>query len=617
MFTTLRAKLFAGYLAILVLVAALGGYAIFSFRSLSEITTSGLDLNAESTLANVRMYESLVRINEGALKMLGAEALQGKKALNEQPSVFYSELKNAQRTVASAMPSVRARISELLTKVEVSWQQYEALLPEFMRRVDINPLDARTLYERAMIPVYNQLKTLTFSLFEENVLAFQAARQKTSDESRSASVAIITVTLLALALGFIASIVIARRTTKPLQDLTQNLKELQAGNLRARLPIVSADEIGNVSFEFNRLTERLQQYEEMNINQILREKQKSESVIASFDDPLFLFDEAHKVVLMNRAAERIIGKNEAEVLGIEIGTLFHDDELIQIILHVIGSLTSPNEAPPIIALAGKEKTRYYRLAAVKIESGGVLLAFTDITHFKELDKMKSDFIAKVSHEFRTPLTSMKMSLDLLDREALGSLNTDQHDLVLTSQKDIDRLDKLIRDLLSVSRLESGAGRESNLSTNARECFTDLTRSVQRLFDEKGVRLRCEQENVGNVAIAKSDLEAVLQNLLSNALKCTPSGGIVNASISMKEPLLVIEVRDSGIGIAEADKARIFEKFVQVKPTDSATPGSVGLGLAIVTEIVRKYGGTVGLESEVGKGSLFTVKLVAHDPNTVR
>ena len=494
MFSTLRAKLFGGYLAILLLVAALGVYAIFSFRSLSAITTSGLDLNAQSTLANVRMYESLVRMNEGSLKILGAEALQGRKFLNEQPSIFYSELRNAQRTVAAALPSVRARISEILTKVEVSWQQYEALLPEFMRKADANPLDARAFYERAMTPVYNELKTLTFSLFEENVTAFQAARQTTSDEARSATVAIITVTLVALGLGFIASVIIARRTTKPLQDISKNLKELQAGNLSARLPVITADELGDVSFEFNRMTERLQ------------------------------------------------------------------------------------------------------------------IAFSDITHFKELDQMKSDFIAKVSHEFRTPLTSMKMALDLLDRGALGTLNGDQRDLVVTSKKDTDRLDKLIRDLLVISRLESGASREINVSTNAAECFDELIRSLQILFGEKKVSLQVYREEITDVAIVKSDLESVLQNLLSNALKFTPSGGKVGVLMKREDQTLVIIVSDSGIGISASDKERIFEKFVQLKPTDSATPGSVGLGLAIVSEIAKKYNGTAFVESIVGKGSTFTVKL---------
>lgn len=497
MFTTLRAKLFGGYLAILLLVAALGAYAIFSFRSLSSITTSGLDLNAQSTLANVRMYESLVKMNEGILKTLGAEALQGKKLLSEQPSIFYAELRNAQRTVASALPSVRARISEILTKVELSWQQFEALLPEFLRKADINPFEARAFYERALIPVYNQLKTLTSSLFEENVTAFQAARQTTSDETSSATVAIITVTLLALGLGFVASYIIARRTTKPLQDISKNLKELQAGNLSARLPVMTADELGDVSFEFNRMTERLQ------------------------------------------------------------------------------------------------------------------AAFSDITHFKELDIMKSDFIAKVSHEFRTPLTSMKMALDLLDRESVGALNNDQHDLVLTSKKDTDRLDKLIRDLLVISRLEARAAHETKGVTNASDCLDELLRSIQILYREKNVSLQVHRDDIGDVPIVKSDFESVLQNLLSNALKFTPNGGNVNISMKQEDHALVIVVSDSGIGIRPIDKERIFEKFVQVKPTDSSTPGSVGLGLAIVSEIAKKHDGSVYVQSEVGEGSTFTVKLRIH------
>jgi NtrC-family two-component system sensor histidine kinase KinB len=609
MFQTLRAKIFGGYLVILVLLSALGVYSIISFHSLSLTSSSALELGADNSIYTLQMYESLVRMNEGMLKMMGAEFLQGKRTLNEQPAIFKTALQNAHRIASKTTNDLNPAISEQLTRIEILWQQFEALTPEFIRIAEVNPLDSRKFYERSVTPSYNDLKEKVFKLSNENAKTFTLAKERTAKESASSSAAVIFVAIAAVGIGIVASFILANRTTEPLTKLRNRLSSLREGNLSLRLPVTSSDELGEVSYEFNRLTERLQEYEEMNISQLVQEKQKSETILTSIDDPIYFFDEAMTLQLLNTSGAVLLGVGKEDVLGKSVDSVFIKDSLRA----GVNKLISRDELslPTIVSEVVNGKERHYRIHSIQVRSQevviGTLISFTDITHFQELDELKSDFIARVSHEFRTPLTSMKMSLDLLQKEVLGKITPEQKDILETLKHDTDRLAKLIQDLLAITKLESKRISDPNdTSCDVHAAFTSLCQSMKSIFVSKGIEIAYHSDPIPMLHILKSDLESLLQNLLANAAKFTGEGGRVSSQMSYKENILRLSVADSGIGIAESDRSRIFEKFVQVKPTNLATPGSIGLGLSIVSEIAKKYNGRVEVESEIGKGSTFTV-----------
>ncbi len=631
MFTTLRAKVFVGFLLILLLMAGLGAYAIFSLASLADVTSAALERSAEQSLANTSMYESFVRIDDAELRMLAGDTLNAGPELVEEPAQFYHALQNAWHASTPQDSSAM-----LLNDIEAQWEHYHSHLDFFYGLALHKPLEARRFYEDTLGHEIDTLRARNLALQEVNFNSFQNAKLQAKDRAKESTIGVILVSLFALGAGLMGSYVVSRRTIQPLRELTDSVKELRGGHLDTRIPIHGADEIADLGFEFNRLTERLGEFEAMNINEIVREKQKSEAIIESIEDPLLLFDANGRLLHLNRAAEELISVGPVGALGQSLSQLFRDarvkkdvERAVELAARQLTNIDAANSDAlatlPIVSLPLRGHVRHYRIRVARILTAspaegtaaknmvpvaGVLVLFTDITHFKELDEMKSDFIAKVSHEFRTPLTSMTMSLDILGDELVGALNREQHEVIDTSKADARRLAKLIRDLLTLSRLENASetAKIADEDENFSEIVEALVRSMRPMYQERGVRLIATPLVEGHFRISQEHVASVLSNLLSNALKYTPSGGTVTITSTWEEASreLTLAVYDTGVGIAREDQERIFDKFVQIKHPDMSTPGSVGLGLAIVREIAARYDGRVSLESEIGKGSTFTV-----------
>jgi len=236
---------------------------------------------------------------------------------------------------------------------------------------------------------------------------------------------------------------------------------------------------------------------------------------------------------------------------------------------------------------------------------GVVTLLQDVTRFMNLDRMKSEFVATVSHELRTPLTSITMAIDILSQEVLGNVNAPQRDMLATAKDDCDRLTKLVKQLLDLSRLESGRYEMKREEIGLPALVDEALKPLRLQFREKGIRL--ETHIAASTPIVSGDqqqLSWVITNLVSNALRYTPADGTVSIRSDVLDDAIRISVSDSGRGIPSDAIEVIFDKFVQVKQSTDSIPGSVGLGLAIAKEVVEAHGGKIWVESSMGKGSTF-------------
>jgi signal transduction histidine kinase len=271
----------------------------------------------------------------------------------------------------------------------------------------------------------------------------------------------------------------------------------------------------------------------------------------------------------------------------------------------------------LLILTREKSVRYFRPRRTVIideqkNVQGVVFMLQDVTRFKNLDQLKSEFITTVSHEFRTPLTSINMSIDILSQELLGPVNERQRDLVAAAKDDCERLRKLVKELLDLSRLESGKSRLKLEAVDIHSVIDEALKPLRLQFREKNVELRVSVDNaVSALSGDQEQLSWVIANLVGNALRYTPQKGSVTVSASVVDDAVRIEVSDSGRGIPPEAVNAIFEKFVQIKESTESTPGSVGLGLAIAKEVIEAHGGKIWVQSEVGKGShfFFTIPFV--------
>jgi signal transduction histidine kinase len=314
---------------------------------------------------------------------------------------------------------------------------------------------------------------------------------------------------------------------------------------------------------------------------------------------------------MNEAAKKLLRVRGTDWQGKPLGEIVVDDRWLALLA---GGGVSSDELETQDALLSIQRpgqeTLYFRPRQTTIvdESRnilGVVTLLQDVTRFKNLDRMKSEFIATVSHELRTPLTSINMAVDILSQEVLGKVNDAQRDMLSTAKDDCERLTKLVKELLDMSRLESGKYELKQERINLRALVEEALKPLRLQFREKGIHLETEiAENTPEVPGDQQQLAWVVTNLVSNALRYTPAEGTVTVHSDLNDDSVRVSVKDSGRGIPPDAVEVIFDKFVQIKQATDATPGSVGLGLAIAKEVVEAHGGRIWVESSVGQGSTF-------------
>jgi signal transduction histidine kinase len=313
---------------------------------------------------------------------------------------------------------------------------------------------------------------------------------------------------------------------------------------------------------------------------------------------------------MNQAAVKALNISENDWAGKPARELFQDERLIKLLT---AEAPAPDESAhheELLALAQAERTLYFRPRQTKIadEQGqvhGVVTLLQDVTRFKKLDQMKSDFMATVSHEFRTPLTSLNMSIDILLQGLLGGVSAQQGELLATAKADCERLTKLVKELLNLSRLESGRYQMKKEPVNMQDLVDDALKHLRVPFRLKEIAFETAIDStLPDFPADREQLSWVITNLVSNALRYTPAGGKVTICAGRENGLIQVSVADSGRGIPAEALDSIFDKFVQVRQSTESTPGSVGLGLAIAKEVVEAHGGKIWVTSEVGKGSTF-------------
>jgi len=473
---------------------------------------------------------------------------------------------------------------------------------------------ARTRFEvvRTILPALralradaNDVKTLSENAFlSEN----RAARQK----AQNWSIRIVLATIIAICLALWLARRLVTTALIPLALLARQAESIAEGNLNVKSNLVRNDEIGELADSFDAMATKLAEAKMSGERRVRRLEALTDAALESLIDPVIVTDAKLRIAQLNRAAQGLFGAAPTSPRR-PIEDHIHDRRIVSSVQRAMLEDLDihPDDERLLVPIRIGSEERVYRLRTNVIhgEDGKVLGSVTvmeDVTYLRSLDRMKTEFIGVAAHELRTPITSLLLSAQILAEGAAGPLNEPQTELVRVQREELTRLERLMEELLDLTKLEAGTTPPRLELVNVSEIVRQPVQTVGPQAKAKGVSLVVEiGSDLGKISADPSQISRVMTNLLSNAIRHTPAGGVVTVRASASEYDVTFGIRDTGEGIPSEYLNRIFDRFVQVP---GATRGGAGLGLSIADRIVRSHGGKLSVTSEVGKGSEFCFTL---------
>ena len=607
----LRVKLLLGYAVFIAALVLLGTWSAWRLHDMGKVSRRIISENYDSVVAAQEMKESLERQDSAALFVLIGAREKALAQLREHRSRFDANFQKAAHNITEVGES--QAIESIRQERDVYYQRFDIFIAKATVATGSRPDDAsfRNEYFTQLEPQFNKLRAACEHLLQLNQRAMLAKSAAAAGVAQLWFYRTLLIAGVLVAAGLGLAFFLAKRIVEPLRQLTESTARIAGGDLNAKVEVNSDDEIGVLAAEYNRMAERIRQLRSSDMGQLLVAQQTTEAAIDSLYDPVIVTDAEGRVTKLNPAAQEIFG-SEAANGGKQVGEVARDVRIAGAVAEALESQrpVAGEGMSSVLPLGVDGLERTFRLRTTPMRDNGkhLLGAVTlleDITHLREIDRLKSEFIATASHELRTPLTSVQMAVHLLLEGATGELNDKQVEVLSACRDDCERLDTLMRDLLDLSRIEAGESKPALEPARTSDVIAEAARELRAQVEAKGLAFEVDAPvALPNVMVDKTQVERVLSNLVGNAIRYT-SEGEIKISASPRGSFVAVSVSDTGNGIPPEYLPHVFDKFVQVP---GAPTGGAGLGLAISRLIVEAHGGQISAQSEPHKGSTFTFTL---------
>ncbi|MBQ3111022.1 MAG: HAMP domain-containing protein [Clostridia bacterium] len=410
--------------------------------------------------------------------------------------------------------------------------------------------------------------------------------------------------LWALVFGLLISaflgLILSRTIIMPISNLQLRAEQLSEGVFGHRIEVKSRDEIGRLTMAFNDMASRI----DKSLSDISAEKNKVEAILSQMTDGIVAFDQTGEMIHSNSAAKELSNIEDGITFNEFASALNFDLTLEQL------NYLDRNRVVERQAEVGARIIRvlFAPYADEAEKNGGTVVVMQDITEQTKLDMARREFVANVSHELRTPITTIKSYAEtILD---MAQEETPETNFIKVIEQEADRMTRIVTDLLTLSKLDNSAKTAMDKKVfNLSELVGSVVEKLKINANNLGLTISYKQEGDTSTFFGDKDrMEQVITNIVSNAVKYTPTGGNVEVVCSAKYTEAVVRVTDNGIGIPEKDLPRIFERFYRVDKARSRESGGTGLGLAIAKELVEMHGGRINIKSREGKGTSVIISL---------
>lgn len=554
----LKTKLSVGLLFLFIVILSFGVLGLFYINRLSSEGRLVLQNNYESLVYCNRMLAALENIHE---KKDGADA-------------FRDNLRKQQGNITEIGEK---EATDELTK------NYNEMLA--------NPSDTSN---------YPDIRRSIYQIQELNEMAIQrksVAAQHTAENAKN-TLAIVFTILTLVAFTFIFNL--PGIISDPIRSLSEGIQEIAGKNYKKRIYLKQEDEFGDLANAFNIMAGKLDEYESSNLAKIKFEKSRIETIINQMRDGIIGLDERRNILFLNAVAEKLLGLKEADINGKYAPDVALTNDLMRTLLQ-----DEPKKTELKIYADNKES--YFNKDVLDVTTNeaviGQVIVLRNITPFHELNEAKTNFIATVSHELKTPISSIKMSARLLTDRRVGDLNNEQQELIRSVTDDADRLLKITGELLNMSQVETGKIQLKLETAEPSVIVNQAIQAVQFQAQQKHVQIKANiAQDLPRIQADVEKTSWVLINFLTNAIKYSPEGAGIEVYAIIKDGKVEFLVKDHGNGIEEKYLPKIFDRYFKVP--GSHDHNGTGLGLSISKEFIEAQGGCIWVDSRLGEGSQF-------------
>lgn len=589
---TIKTKISSALAFLFAITLVMGGLGVFYLNRLSADSQAILKDNYISLQYVSTMQKVLANLTEAAT---GSTTGRDPDALTE----FDENLKKQQANVT-----------------EPGELDATKLIQRDFIRLRTNPAD---------LPTINRVRQNLFRLDDINRQAIIRKNETAKQTAKDALIWLTSVGTLCFLVVFSFIINFPGYVANPLRELTRGIKQIASRNFEERLHFSSSDEFGELARSFNSMAQKLDEYEHSNLARVLFEKRRIDTLIQIMNDGIIGLDEKRRILFTNPVASRLLGLTEKQLAGKYATDVASTNDLMRTLIQDLMTDGPVNRESGLLKIYdvgpdGKGKENYFnkRIHTVDVtrtgeeqpQLAGYVIVLENITSFKELDLAKTNFIATVSHELKTPLSSIKMSLKLLDDPRIGEANPEQRQLMGNIRDDADRLLNLTGELMNMAQVESGQIQLNMQRVAPADILQYATNALRVQAEQKQIAFKTTLAPTLPMVNADPDKASwVLINFLSNAVRHSPEDSSVEISATEMPEKRFVEfcVRDHGAGIRPEHQDRIFDRYFKAPGRNGQASGT-GLGLAISSEFIQSMNGQIGLNTSITDGASFYFRL---------
>jgi len=602
---TLKSKISLGVIFLFAVILLLSVLGIMFINHLAYKSKGTIVDNYSSVNYMMNMVSELDDINTFQIKNLEKKKYVDSVLVNkylESKNIFEKNLQLETKTITESGEA------ELVHQLHSTYRDYLNTYEQLKNNPQPEEKNFERLRER-----YLAVGNIILAIYKLNMTAIthKTNNLQTAADDVTLYMSVVATLSILITLSFIFTF--PSSIVGPIKELTEKIKSISERNYDQKLEIHTKDELGELANAFNIMAARLKLYDAKQIDQLLFEQKRLEAVVHSFEDGILFIDENRKVVLVNNTILQLTGLKEKDILHHYIPDVAAYNDLIREIYKTVLLKISDDDAEiKLIRIAHEGKEFFFNVEVEEIityaESEkketfiGNLILLRNITKYQERDKAKTNLLATASHELKTPLSSINLSLKLLDDKRVGVLNDEQKEIIAALRQHSNRLSRVINELLDYSQIETG---------NIRLKFTSVKPDIVLDIGVTALMMQVSEKNIDLQTVVEEDLPEihadleklvfVFINILNNAIRYSKKGDEIKIEVMKVDNDVQFSIKDNGPGISKEDKDKLFQRFTQV---GEISKQGWGLGLAISREFLHAQNGRIWIESELGKGSKF-------------